>query len=136
VRVRYQNGLLSLPQPVTFVNNGQQLSAQGTFALDDSVDRVARRRNLGRQPHRARRAAALATPAGRARSPAMRASAARASTRNIVGNIKLLAGIVDGYAFQSLDTLVNYREGRAQVDAILIQSPTRGSTPRAASRSR
>src|SRR6185503_1287536 len=57
-----------------------------------------------------------------------------ASTRNIVGNIKLLAGIVDGYAFQSLDTLVNYREGRAQVDAILIQSPTsrldaKGSIP-------
>jgi hypothetical protein len=36
------------------------------------------------------------------------------ATRNVVGNIKLLAGIVDGYAFQSLDTLVNYREGRAR----------------------
>ena len=37
VRVRYQNGLLTLPQPVTLVNNGQELSAEGTLALTDDV---------------------------------------------------------------------------------------------------
>ena len=29
VRVRYQNGLVTLPQPVTLVNNGQELSRRG-----------------------------------------------------------------------------------------------------------
>ena len=47
-------------------------------------------------------------------------------TRNIVGNVKVLAGIVDGYAFQSFDTLLAYRGEEARIDAILIQSP--GST--------
>jgi autotransporter translocation and assembly factor TamB len=123
VHVRYQNGLLSLPQPVTFVNNGQQLSAQGTFALDDSATGSldveisgVNLTELGALLLSPRQLAGTITGDARV--------SGRASTRNIVGNIKLLAGIVDGYAFQSLDTLVNYRGGRAQVDAILIQSPT------------
>ncbi len=37
VRVRYQNGLITLPQPVTLVNNGQELSAEGTLAMTDDV---------------------------------------------------------------------------------------------------
>ena len=123
VKIRYQNGLLTLPQPVTLVNNGQQLSAQGTLALTDdttgSLDVEISGVNLtelGALVLSKRQLAGTIT--GDARI------SGAASTRNIVGNIKLLAGIVDGYAFQSLDTLVNYREGRAQVDAILIQSPT------------
>jgi autotransporter translocation and assembly factor TamB len=123
VRILYQNGLLTLPQPITLVNNGQELSAEGTLALTDdvtgSLDVVISGVNLtelGALVLSKRQLAGTIT--GDARI------SGRASTRNIVGNIKLLAGIVDGYAFQSLDTLVNYREGRAQVDAILIQSPT------------
>jgi uncharacterized protein involved in outer membrane biogenesis len=127
VRVRYQNGLLTLPQPITLVNNGQELSAEGTLALTDdttgSLDVVISGVNLtelGALVLSKRQLAGTIT--GDARITG------RASTRNIVGNIKLLAGVVDGYAFQSLDTLVNYREGRAQVDAILIQSPTSALT--------
>jgi uncharacterized protein involved in outer membrane biogenesis len=123
VRVRYQNGLLTLPQPVTLVNNGQELSAEGTFALTDDVTGSldvaisgVDLTELGALVLSNRQLAGTIT--GDARI------SGSVSTRNIVGNIKLLAGIVDGYAFQSLDTLVNYRGGRAQVDAILIQSPT------------
>ena len=123
VRVRYQNDLLTLPQPVTLVNNGQQLSAVGTLALTDgatgSLDVEVSGVNLtelGALLLSKRQLAGTIT--GDARI------SGSVSTRNIVGNVKLLAGIVDGYAFQSLDTLVNYRNGRAQVDAILIQSPT------------
>ena len=123
VRVRYQNGLLTLPQPVTLVNNGQQLSAVGTFALTDDVTGSldvevsgVNLTELGALLLSKRQLAGTIT--GDARI------SGSVSTRNIVGNVKLLAGIVDGYAFQSLDTLVNYRNGRAQVDAILIQSPT------------
>jgi hypothetical protein len=123
VRVRYQNGLLTLPQPVTLVNNGQELSAEGTLAFTDdvtgSLDVVVSGVNLTEL------GALLLSPrqlAGTITGDARISGGA--STRNIVGNVKLLAGIVDGYAFQSLDTLVNYRSGRAQVDAILIQSPT------------
>jgi autotransporter translocation and assembly factor TamB len=123
VRVRFEHGLLLLPQPVTLVNNGQQLSAVGTFAMDDnatgSLDVEVSGVNLtelGALLLSKRQLAGTIT--GDARISGTPA------TRNIVGNVKLLAGIVDGYAFQSLDTLVNYREGRAQVDAILIQSPT------------
>jgi len=123
VRVRYQNGLITLPQPVTLVNNGQELSAQGTFAMTDDVtgelDVAVSGVNLTEL------GALLLSPrqlAGTITGDARISGAA--STRNIVGNIKLLAGIVDGYAFQSLDTLVNYRSGRAEVAAILIQSPT------------
>ena len=123
VRVRYQNGLVTLPQPVTLVNNGQELSAEGTFAITDdvtgSLDVVISGVNLtelGALFLVNRQLAGTLT--GDARI------SGTPSTRNVVGNIKLLAGIVDGYAFQSLDTLVNYRGERAQVDAILIQSPT------------
>jgi len=133
VRVRFEHGLLLLPQPVTLVNNGQQLSAVGTFAMDDaasgSLDVEISGVNLtelGALFLSKRQLAGTIT--GDARITGTPA------TRNIVGNIKLLAGIVDGYAFQSLDTLLNYRDGRAQVDAILIQSPTsrldaKGSIP-------
>ena len=123
VRVRYQNGLITLPQPVTLVNNGQELSAEGTFALTDdvtgSLDVVISGVNLtelGALFLVNRQLAGTLTGDARITGTP--------STRNVVGNIKLLAGIVDGYAFQSLDTLVNYRGERAQVDAILIQSPT------------
>jgi len=105
------------------VNNGQDLSAQGTFAMTDDVtgelDVAVSGVNLTEL------GALLLSPrqlAGTITGDARISGAA--STRNIVGNIKLLAGIVDGYAFQSLDTLVNYRSGRAEVAAILIQSPT------------
>jgi translocation and assembly module TamB len=133
VRVRFEHGLVLLPQPVTLVNNGQQLSAVGTFAMDDgasgSLDVEISGVNLtelGALLLSKRQLAGTIT--GDARITGTSA------TRNIVGNVKLLAGIVDGYAFQSLDTLVNYRDGRAQVDAILIQSPTsrldaKGSIP-------
>ena len=123
VRIRYQNGLLTLPQAVTLVNNGQELSAVGTLALTDdttgSLDVTISGVNLtelGALILSKRQLAGTITGDARITGSA--------STRNIVGNVKLLAGIVDGYAFQSLDTLVNYRNGRAQVDAILIQSPT------------
>jgi autotransporter translocation and assembly factor TamB len=123
VRIRYQNGLLTLPQPITLVNNGQELTAEGTLALTDDVTGSldvgifgVNLTELGALMLSPRQLAGTIT--GDARI------SGAASTRNIVGNIKLLAGIVDGYAFQSLDTLVNYREGRAQVNAILIQSPT------------
>jgi autotransporter translocation and assembly factor TamB len=123
VRVRIQNGLVTLPQPVTLVNNGQELSAEGTFALTEdatgSLDVVVSGvdlTQLGALLLVQRQLAGTLT--GDARISGTPA------TRSIVGNIKLLAGIVDGYAFQSLDTLVNYRNERAQVDAILIQSPT------------
>jgi autotransporter translocation and assembly factor TamB len=123
VTIRYQNGLLTLPQAVTLVNNGQQLSAEGTLALTDdttgSLDVTISGVNLtelGALILSKRQLAGTITGDARITGSA--------STRNIVGNVKLLAGIVDGYAFQSLDTLVNYRNGRAQVDAILIQSPT------------
>jgi autotransporter translocation and assembly factor TamB len=121
VTVRFQHGLLTLPTPVTLVNNGQELSAEGTLALTDDVSGSldvtisgVNLTELGALVLSKRQLAGTIT--GDARI------SGRASTRNIVGNIKLLAGIVDGYAFQSLDTLVNYRDGRAQVDAILIQS--------------
>ncbi|HEV8398175.1 MAG TPA: translocation/assembly module TamB domain-containing protein [Vicinamibacterales bacterium] len=123
VRVRYQNGLITLPEAVTFVNNGQELSAQGTFAMTDDVtgqlDVTVSGVNLTEL------GALLLSPrqlAGTITGDAR--ISGDPATRNIVGNIKLLAGIVDGYAFQSLDTLVNYRNGRAEVAAILIQSPT------------
>jgi len=122
VRVRIENNLLTLPQPVTLVNNGQELSAEGTLALTDdvtgSLDVVISGVNLtelGALFLVNRQLAGTLTGDARITGSS--------STRNIVGNIKLLAGIVDGYAFQSLDTLVNYRNERAQVDAILIQSP-------------
>jgi autotransporter translocation and assembly factor TamB len=123
VKVRYQNGLLTLPQYVTLENNGQQISAEGTLALTDdttgTLDVVISGVNLtelGAMVLSKRQLAGTIT--GDARI------SGSASTRDIVGNVKILAGIVDGYAFQSLDTLVNYRDGRAQVDAILVQSPT------------
>jgi autotransporter translocation and assembly factor TamB len=122
VRVRYQNNLITLPQPITLVNNGQELSAEGTVALtDDATGQLdvtisgVDLTQLGALILSPRQLAGTITGDARISGPA--------SARNIVGNIKLLAGIVDGYAFQSLDTLVNYRNGRAQVDAILIQSP-------------
>ena len=124
VRVRYQNGLLTLPQPVTLVNNGQELSAEGTFALTDDVTGSLDVEISGVNLTELGALLLVDRGSSPARSPVTRASAAASSTRNVVGNVKLLAGIVDGYAFQSLDTLVNYRSGRAQVDAILIQSPT------------
>jgi len=123
VTVRYQNGLITLPQTITLVNNGQELTAEGTFATTDDVtgqlDVAVSGVNLTEL------GALLLSPrqlAGTITGDARISGGV--STRNIVGNIKLLAGIVDGYAFQSLDTLVNYRNGLAQVDAILIQSPT------------
>jgi len=123
VRLRIENNLLTLPQPVTLINNGQELSAEGTLALTDdvtgSLDVTISGVNLtelGALFLVNRQLAGTLT--GDARI------SGSAATRNVVGNIKLLAGIVDGYAFQSLDTLVNYRNERAQVDAILIQSPT------------
>jgi translocation and assembly module TamB len=123
VMVRYQNGLLTLPQPVTLVNNGQELSAEGTLAMTDdvkgSLDVVISGVDLTELGALLLVDRQLAgTLSGDARI------SGTVSERNVVGNIKLLAGIVDGYAFQSLDTLVNYRGGLAQVDAILIQSPT------------
>ena len=122
VRVRYQNGLVTLPQPITLVNNGQELSAEGTVAMTDDVTGQldvtvsgVDLTQLGALLLSPRQLAGTITGDARISGPA--------SARNIVGNVKLLAGIVDGYAFQSLDTLVDYRNGRAQVDAILIQSP-------------
>ncbi len=95
------------------LNNGQELSAEGTLALNDTTTgqldvHVAgvNLTELGAPVLSPRQLAG--TLSGDARITG------GPSTRNIVGNIKVLAGIVDGYAFQSLDTLVDYRGDEAQ----------------------
>ena len=76
VRVRIQNNLLTLPQPVTLVNNGQELLGRGHAGPHRRRHRVARRRHLRRQPHRARRAVPRQPPARRHADAATRASPA------------------------------------------------------------
>lgn len=123
VQVRYDpSGLVSLPQEITLVNNGQQLSAQGSLALTDtatgSLDVTVSGVDLTELGALLLSNRQLAgTLMGDARITGSRTS------RTIVGNIKILAGIVDGYAFQSFDTLLAYRGEQADIDAILIQSP-------------
>jgi autotransporter translocation and assembly factor TamB len=126
VQVRYDPaGLVTLPREITLVNNGQQLSAQGSLALTDAVTGSmdvtvsgVDLTELGALLLSKRQLAG--TLIGDARITGSR------TTRDIVGNVKVLAGIVDGYAFQSFDTLLAYRGEEARIDAILIQSP--GST--------
>jgi autotransporter translocation and assembly factor TamB len=124
-------GRITIPRPITLVNNGQELSAEGTFALNDtmtgSMDVYVAGVNLTELGALMLSPRQLAgTLSGDARITG------GPSTRNVVGNIKVLAGIVDGYAFQSFDTLLDYRGDEAKVDAVLIQST--GSTLNATGR--
>jgi autotransporter translocation and assembly factor TamB len=126
VQVNYDPaGRITIPRPITLVNNGQQLSAEGTLALNDattgSMDVYVAGVNLTELGALMLSPRQLAgTLSGDARITG------GPSTRSVVGNIKVLAGIVDGYAFQSFDTLLDYRGNEAKVASILIQSP--GST--------
>jgi autotransporter translocation and assembly factor TamB len=123
VQVRYHPaGLITLPRPVTLINNGQQLSAEGSLALTEdvsgSMDVVVSGVDLTEL------GALLLSP--RQLAGTLSADAritGTPSTRNIIGNVKVLAGVVDGYAFQSFDTLLNYRGEEANVYAVLVQSP-------------
>jgi autotransporter translocation and assembly factor TamB len=122
-RIRWEPTLLSLETPLTLINNGQYLSAEGTFALTEatpgSLDITiagVEMTDLGTLLLSQRQLAGTLTGDARVTGTP--------TTRNIVGNISLLAGVVDGYAFQSLHTLVNYRNDVANVAAVLIQSPT------------
>jgi len=123
VQVRYDPaGLVTLPRAITLINNGQELSAEGSLALTEattgSMDVTVSGVDLTELGALLLVDRQLAgTLKGDARITG------KPSTRSVVGNIKVLSGIVDGYAFQSFDTLLNYRGEEARVDAVLIQSP-------------